>query len=1184
MAKILIVDDRAANRQFLTTLLGYQQHRLSEATDGVEGLRVARAECPDLIISDVLMPMMDGYEFVRSLREDRDIGNTPVVFSTGHYLSPEAKSLAAKCCVNSIIFKPCEPEVVLEIVEAVLNGHAEPATAAAPEDFDREHLQLLTNKLAEKTDEIRDAQGKLISERAKVERELSESRAQLAGIIDSAMDAIITIDSRQSVLMFNGAAEKMFRCTAAEVIGQSLERFIPARFRHQHSEHIREFGGAGITTRTMEATHDVSALRANGEEFPVEASISQIEVAGQKLYTVILRDISERKLAQDALRASEAEMRALFASMTDVIIEFDDQGRHLKIAPTKSTHFYKPAAERIGKTVREVFPKDKADFFLAHIRQALDQGHTHRVEYSLAINEKELWYDASVSPMTEYSVIWVARDITERKQAEELLRQSEILNRSLVEHLPHRIFVKDLNCAYLFCNSNYALDLGIGPQEIVGKDDFAFFSPALAEGYRADDQEVMAAGMTKDIEERYTLAGAERWIHTFKVPYRNEQRETIGMLGIFEDITEHKQAETQRDRLATLVEASLDFIGYADPNTTQIEYINKHGRRMCGIGEDEDVRKLKISDVHPAWMNKLLADVVLPAAMAEGLWVGEGAFLHRNGCEIPVLMTLLAHKTANEEVDFFYTVSRDITERKRAEANLRFQKSLLESQSEASIDGILIVSDDRRILSFNRRFVELWGVSEDFLRRGSDEDALRSVIDKLKDPEQFLAGVKYLYEHPEESSRDEIQLSDGRTFDRYSAPITSTDDECYGRVWFFRNITERKQLEAQLRQSQKMEAIGQLAGGVAHDFNNLLTAINGYSELALQRTKVEQPLKGYLEEIKKAGDRAANLTRQLLAFGRKQMLQPVVLNLNNVIADMNKMLCRLIGEDIRLTAKLDPQLRQIKADPGQIEQVLINLIVNARDAMPQGGDLTIETANFEIDHEYCRSHVGAVPGNYIMLAISDTGCGMSDETKARVFEPFFTTKERGKGTGLGLSTVYGIVKQSGGYVWVYSELGQGTSFKIYLPQLETAIKPVDSKSAEVSAPRGSEKILLVEDDDVVRGLARKVLEDFGYAVIEAGSGEEAFRLSQNHPGPIHLLLTDVVMPETSGKEIADRMALLRPSTRVLFMSGYTDEAIVHHGIVDADVEFIQKPFSPTALAKKVREVLDSKVSIDQSYP
>jgi nitrogen-specific signal transduction histidine kinase/CheY-like chemotaxis protein len=380
--------------------------------------------------------------------------------------------------------------------------------------------------------------------------------------------------------------------------------------------------------------------------------------------------------------------------------------------------------------------------------------------------------------------------------------------------------------------------------------------------------------------------------------------------------------------------------------------------------------------------------------------------------------------------------------------------------------------------------------------------------------------------------------------------------------------------EEQLRQSQKLEAIGQLAGGVAHDFNNLLTAINGYSALALRRVGEDHPIASYLEEIKKAGDRAANLTRQLLAFGRKQLLQPLAINLDEIVGDMIKLLKRLIGEDIQLVTKNGNNLKQIKADPGQLEQVLVNLVVNARDAMPRGGTVTIETANTRLDGTYASRHVGVTPGEYVMLAVSDTGMGMDHDTQSHIFEPFFTTKEKGKGTGLGLSTVYGIVRQSGGNIWVYSEPGKGTTFKVYLPQVQGELTQMDSM-VKANIKRGSETVLLVEDEDMVRNLASEILEETGYTVLTANGGEEAIRLFNTHPEPIHLMITDVVMPKMSGRDVADRLKQIHPETKVLFMSGYTDEAIVHHGIVDSHIAFIQKPFSEVALTEKIREVLDA---------
>ncbi|MGA8182825.1 MAG: response regulator, partial [Terriglobia bacterium] len=385
---------------------------------------------------------------------------------------------------------------------------------------------------------------------------------------------------------------------------------------------------------------------------------------------------------------------------------------------------------------------------------------------------------------------------------------------------------------------------------------------------------------------------------------------------------------------------------------------------------------------------------------------------------------------------------------------------------------------------------------------------------------------------------------------------------------------ERGRLQEQLQQSQKLEAIGRLAGGLAHDFNNLLTVISGYSQLILDRLSSADPLRSPLIQIKEAGDRAATLTRQLLAFSRKQVLAPQVLDLNCIVANMNKMLPRLIGEDVELVVVHSPGLGCVKADPGQIDQVIMNLAVNARDAMPQGGKLIIETANVELDESYSHNRPVVVPGAYVMLAVSDTGTGMSPRLQSRIFEPFFTTKEQGKGTGLGLATVYGIIKQSDGYIWVYSEPGKGTTFKVYLPRVEEAAQRVKKKGGAGHTAGGSETILLVEDNESVRTFVRSVLEPKGYKLLVAGGSEDALKVAENHDGPIHLLLTDVVMPRMGGPELAARLAPLCPEVKVLYMSGYTDDTIVHHGVLTPATHFLQKPFVTETLIRKIREVLD----------
>jgi PAS domain S-box-containing protein len=414
------------------------------------------------------------------------------------------------------------------------------------------------------------------------------------------------------------------------------------------------------------------------------------------------------------------------------------------------------------------------------------------------------------------------------------------------------------------------------------------------------------------------------------------------------------------------------------------------------------------------------------------------------------------------------------------------------------------------------------------------------------------------------------------------SPIRNPAGQTTGMVLVLRDMTERKQAEEALRhteeqliQAQKMEAVGRLAGGVAHDFNNLLTAIIGYSHLIQSRLDQASPMRNEIDEIYKAGQRAATLTSQLLAFSRKQVLQPKIVDLNTIVANTSKMLSRVIGEDIRFRTILDPGLKPIKADPGQMEQVLMNLAVNARDAMPEGGSLLIETANVYLDEEYAEQHVEVRHGHHVMLVVSDSGCGMDSKTLANIFEPFFTTKEQGKGTGLGLATVYGIVKQSGGHIFVYSEPDKGTTFKVYLPQVEAEPFSLEPPTQSNSLPLGTETVLLAEDDLQVRAFASRVLKGLGYHVLEAANGEEALRVARLQPEAIAILLTDVVMPQIGGKYLSEKLTRERPEIKVLFLSGYTADSIVHHGVLDEGVAFLHKPFSAGDLARRVREVLDA---------
>jgi PAS domain S-box-containing protein len=416
-------------------------------------------------------------------------------------------------------------------------------------------------------------------------------------------------------------------------------------------------------------------------------------------------------------------------------------------------------------------------------------------------------------------------------------------------------------------------------------------------------------------------------------------------------------------------------------------------------------------------------------------------------------------------------------------------------------------------------------------------------------------------------------------FETHVQPLHSSEGELLGVIGVALDITDRKHLADQLRQSAKMQAVGELAGGVAHDFNNLLMVVKGHAEMLTDRfaqipTEVSAPVRHNVEQIQQAAERAAALTRQLLAFSRMQVLQPRVLDLNNAVAGMIQMVSRVIGENIELAFLPGGNLGAVKADPTQMEQVVLNLVVNARDAMPDGGRLTIETSNVELDRDYAAHHAVVEPGPYVMLTVSDTGTGMDDATQARIFEPFFTTKEQGRGTGLGLATVYGVVKQSGGYIWVYSEIGHGTTFKVYLPQVRSEAEKAAVEKVPSGAARGNETILFVEDEESVRELVCEYLQARGYKILEASDGLQAIDLAAKHDGKIQLLITDVVMPRLSGRELATRLAAKRPNLKVLYISGYTDDSIFRHGVLEGGMAFLQKPFNLKAIAQKVREVLD----------
>ena len=517
-------------------------------------------------------------------------------------------------------------------------------------------------------------------------------------------------------------------------------------------------------------------------------------------------------------------------------------------------------------------------------------------------------------------------------------------------------------------------------------------------------------------------------------------------------------------------------------------------------------------------------------------------------------------------------IERELREAK-GRAALRTSEAGYETLVQHAPVGIYRSSAEGRFLSVNAALVRMLGY--DFAAELLRLDMARDVYADPAERRRLLERDTYT-DHEYDEVEATWKRRDGRplTVQLSVRAVRNADRQVEYYETFVRDVSEQRRLQQQLVQSQKMEAVGRLAGGIAHDFNNLLTVITSYCDLLLEDLGGDDPKREDVEQVRKAADGAAALTRQLLAFSRQQVIAPRVVNLSAVVAGVEKMLRRVIGEDVDLVTALDPRVGSVRADIGQLEQVLMNLAVNARDAMPTGGKLTIETANVVHDPRYARERAAAAVSRFVMLAVSDTGVGMDEATKARIFEPFFTTKEPGKGTGLGLATVYGIVQQAAGFIWVYSEPGRGTTFKIYLPQVDAATEGAAAGAAPADLPRGTETVLVAEDEAAVRAVTRQVLARQGYVVLEAPHGGAALDIAAQHRGPIHLLVTDVVMPGLSGRQLADQLARLRPDTKVLYVSGYTDDAVVRHGVLEAGIAYLQKPFTTDSLARKVREVLD----------
>jgi len=771
----------------------------------------------------------------------------------------------------------------------------------------------------------------------------------------------------------------------------------------------------------------------------------------------------------------------------------------------------------------------------------------------------------------------------ERDELREKLEKTKMRFRKLYEGSRDGYVFVDMSGCIVESNSAFQEMLGYTGEQLKHK---TYENITLKKWHKIEkrilEEQVFTRGYSDIYEKEYRRKDGKRIPVEIRTYLALEGNNPIGMWAFVRDISERKKVERSlaesEERYRNLIELAPDCIFVSDLKG-KILAVNTAIQSLTGFVKEEIEGKhfTKLPTVH---FSDIPSFVKIFKAIIEGKPVKNVSFKfkRKDGTsrwgEADIGLIKVESKTVGVQA-----VIKDITERKEIEEALQESKEKYRCVVENAKEAIVVAQDG--VLKFvNPRTLEITGYSESELLSLSFIEFIhpddRSMV--LENYKKRLQGAKV----PEVYSFRMVTKEGKTRWLQISAVLISWDNRP-ASLNFLTDITEIKSAEEELKdkerqllQVQKMEAIGRLAGGVAHDFNNLLTAIIGYTDILLLHPKLEQELKKYVEQIKNSSDRASSLIQQLLAFSRRQMMQAKTFDLNKLVANIDKMLRRLIGEDIELFTVFEKDLGLIKADPGQIEQVIMNLAVNARDAMPTGGKLIIETKNIKLDQAYFENRVNGQPELYIMLCVTDTGIGMDEETKRHIFEPFFTTKEVGRGTGLGLSTVYGIVKQSGGYIWVYSEPDKGTTFKCYFPRVDDAILEQESKQEKSLMQGGRETILLVEDEFIVRNLISNILKHYGYTVIESENGEKALEVrAQCSEQPVDMLITDVVMPGISGRVLADRLQSVYPEMKVLYISGYTDDAIVRHGVLDHGIPFLQKPFAPKDLAKKVREILDN---------
>ncbi len=993
-------------------------------------------------------------------------------------------------------------------------------------------------------------------------------------LVHMILDAIIIVDWQGNVLFLNKAAYELVGLKKTfDREGLNILNFVHPSHKKEVRKHLR------LIKKDQESLlADYCIETADHQIKWVEGLATRINFEGRKTALVTIRDVTDRINAQEAVNAAKANLNALIENTRDCIWSIDRKFRVTAINSAFRTLYYQAYGIDIdlGDDVLKTVPVFLRSVWRKRYRRAL-KGENFSVEERFAVNKEDMDVEIFFNPIRQGAKITgvsvFARDITERKKIEKELRESENRFRTLVENVASiAVHGYDEERRVVFWNFACEQFYGYRQDEVMGlkMEDLILTEDMKSQVLHRIDRLLNNSHSLPPQEIGFRRKDGKR-IHMLSsnVVLKNDFGQKIFyFLDI--DLTDLKDTEValkeSEEKYRLLAETARDIIVVHDLNGDFI-YMNKAGLKTTGIKPGElKARNMKdlispvrLEEMYDSWFRRMNKD--------DHVFLFETEMTNLQGITIPIEISA-SIITRNGSATHILLVIRDISERKRVQNEMNMLAHAIKSISEC----VSVTDMQDNIIFVNDAFLKTYGYRREELI-GQPIDIVRS----SKNPLQVIR--KILPETLKGSWQGEL-INKRRNKEEFyiflsTSIIRDEKNEPVALIGVSRDISEHKKLEQQFRQAQKMEAIGRLAGGVAHDFNNLLTIIKGYSELLLSRLADDNLLRNYALQIDKAGEKAGSLTRQLLAFSRKQILKPKVMNLNTLLRDMENMLQRLIGEDLELVMLLDQKLGNVQADPGQIQQLVMNLVINARDAITGNGKIIIETENTRLDNDYIQKRSMVKSGNYIKLAISDTGLGIHKEIQDFIFEPFFTTKEEGKGTGLGLATVYGIIKQSEGYIWVYSEPGMGTTFKVYLPRIDddTETATVAEKKEEIIT--GNETVLVVEDENDVRALICEALHKHGYRILEAPHGGIALSLCEEYKKPIDLVITDIVMPHMSGGEFVQNMARIHPEAKVLYISGYTSTAIVQKGLLGSETPFLQKPFTPSLLLKKIRHILDA---------